>query len=202
MRQTVPVRRRASRQAAAILAVLTLALIISTIASPRPVRAAAAPPAQVLTGPTTPVTAPIITTTPATAPKPTTATTRPTARTTVPVTTRPVASTVPHPVTPVTPAPVVPQPVVPAPRPAVTVPAATLPPAPTTTTTIAPIGGKLPTAPVTVPLQTRGSNAHVSPVFPILSGVGFALAFLIAGARLFVTRPGGRDRRPFGDSPA
>lgn len=62
-------------------------------------------------------------------------------------------------------------------------------------TTIAPIGNSLPVSPVTLPLRTKGSNAHVSPVFAILSGIGFFLALVIVIGRLVVTRPGGRDRR-------
>lgn len=74
---------------------------------------------------------------------------------------------------------------------------ATTPPttAATTTSTIAPLSGG-PVAPATIPLVTRGSNAHVSPVFPILSGAGFFVALMIAGGRFFMTRAGGADRRP------
>ena len=185
---------------AAVLATLTLTVVVWTVASPRPARAATGTPTQISPGPTIPVTRPTPTTTPRTVLR-TTPTTRPTPRTTAPATTRPVRTTVPRTVAPVVPGPVGP-PVTAAPLPPTSLPAATLPAATTTTTTIAPIGGKLPNAPVTVPLQTRGSNAHVSPVFPVLSGIGFGLALLIAGARLFVTRPGGKDRRPLGDSPA
>lgn len=67
---------------------------------------------------------------------------------------------------------------------------------PTTTTTILGIGGRVPAAPVTLPLQTKGSNGHVSPVFAWLSGIGLAIALLIIATRLFVTRPGGKDRAP------
>jgi len=70
-------------------------------------------------------------------------------------------------------------------------------PAPTTTsTTIAAIVGRLPATPATLPLALKGSSAHVSPVFAVLSGVGFFVALLIAAARFFVTRPGGADRQP------
>lgn len=69
----------------------------------------------------------------------------------------------------------------------------TLPP---TTTTIQGIGGRVPVAPATLPLRTAGTNGHVSPVFAWLSGIGFAIAILVAAARLVVTRGGGRDRAP------
>lgn len=69
-------------------------------------------------------------------------------------------------------------------------------PAPTTTTTIAPLGSSLPVSPVTLPLLTKGSNAHVNPVFATLSGIGFLVALVIVAGRLFVTRTGGSDRRP------
>lgn len=75
---------------------------------------------------------------------------------------------------------------------ATTAPASTAPRAPST---IAPLSGG-PVAPATLPLVTKGSNAHVSQVFPILSGAGFFVALVIAGGRLLVTRSGGADRRP------
>lgn len=74
--------------------------------------------------------------------------------------------------------------------------AATTSPPTVTTTTIAPLGNSLPVSPVTLPLVTRGSNAHVNPVFAMLSGIGFFIAVVIVGARLFSTRAGGPDRRP------
>lgn len=74
-----------------------------------------------------------------------------------------------------------------------TLPATTIP---TTTTTIAGIGGKVPVAPVTLPLRTNGSNGHVDPLFAWLSGIGLAIALAFISARLFVTRPGGTDRAP------
>lgn len=70
--------------------------------------------------------------------------------------------------------------------------------APATTTTILGIGGRLPTAPVTLPLHTQSSNGHVNPAFAWLSGAGFAIALILVGYRLFATRPGGRDRAPVG----
>ena len=69
----------------------------------------------------------------------------------------------------------------------------TLPP---TTTTIQGIGGHVPVVAATLPLHTAGTNGHVNPVFAWLSGIGFAIAALIGGARLFVTRGGGKDRSP------
>lgn len=69
-------------------------------------------------------------------------------------------------------------------------------PAPATTTTIVPLGNSLPVSPVTLPLLTKGSNAHVNPVYAILSGIGFLVALVIVAGRLFVTRTGGSDRRP------
>jgi hypothetical protein len=68
--------------------------------------------------------------------------------------------------------------------------------APATTTTIRGINGQIPNAPKTIPLETKGTNGHVDPTFAWLSGIGFAIALLIVGSRLFVTRPGGRDRAP------
>jgi hypothetical protein len=68
--------------------------------------------------------------------------------------------------------------------------------APTTTTTIAGIGDRFTPGPVTLPLQTKGSNGHVDPTLAWLSGVGFALGLLIILGRLVVTRPRGRDRAP------
>jgi hypothetical protein len=59
----------------------------------------------------------------------------------------------------------------------------------TTTTTIAAIGGQLPPAPVTLPLTTKGSNAHVNPLFAWLSGIGFVLAILVILGRFLTSRP-------------
>jgi hypothetical protein len=64
-------------------------------------------------------------------------------------------------------------------------------------TTIAPLGAASTVAPATLPLRTKGSNAHVSPVLAILSGVGFLVALLMIVVRMIVTRPGGPDRRPY-----
>ncbi len=66
-------------------------------------------------------------------------------------------------------------------------PTSTTPPTPTT---IAPIGGHIPVPPSTLPLRTKTQSAHVSPVFPALSGVGFFVAFLIVAGRFVMTRPG------------
>jgi hypothetical protein len=68
-------------------------------------------------------------------------------------------------------------------------PAATVATTTTTTTTIAAIGGRLPPSPVTLPLTTKGSNAHVNPLFAWLSGIGFLVAILVIFGRLFTSRP-------------
>ena len=60
-------------------------------------------------------------------------------------------------------------------------------------TTIAPIGTHLSVPPSTLPLYTKAQNAHVSPVFAALSGVGFFLAAVIMATRFVMTRP--RRRR-------
>jgi hypothetical protein len=82
-----------------------------------------------------------------------------------------------------------------------TVPPVTTTAIPTTTTTIAAIGSQLPAAPNTLPLRTTGTNGHVNPLFAWLSGIGLGTALLMVLARLLITRPGGRDRRPIGDRP-
>ena len=64
------------------------------------------------------------------------------------------------------------------------------------TTTLAGIGDQLTPGAVTVPLQTKGSNGHVDPVFAWLSAIGFAMVLLIVVIRLIITRAGGRDRAP------
>lgn len=73
--------------------------------------------------------------------------------------------------------------------------------APTTTTTIAGISADLGVAPATVPLETKGSNGHVSPVFAWLSAGGLGLALLMVLGRLLFTRQGGKDRSPLGGGP-
>lgn len=72
-----------------------------------------------------------------------------------------------------------------------------LPAGVTPSTTIAPLGKSLPVSPATLPLTTRQTSAHVNPVFAILSGAGFAIGLLMVAARMFVTRRGGADRRPY-----
>ena len=62
-------------------------------------------------------------------------------------------------------------------------PASTIATTTTSTTTIAAIGGRLPPAPVTLPLTTKSSNAHVDPLFAWLSGIGFLVAILIMAGR-------------------
>jgi hypothetical protein len=59
-----------------------------------------------------------------------------------------------------------------------------------TSTTLSPIGGHIPVPPSTLPLRTKAQSAHVSPVFPALSGAGFFVAFAIVAGRLVATRPG------------
>jgi hypothetical protein len=59
----------------------------------------------------------------------------------------------------------------------------------TTSTTIAAIGGHLPLSPSTLPLATKGTSAHVNPIFAMLSGAGFFVALMIVTGRLVITRP-------------
>jgi hypothetical protein len=68
-------------------------------------------------------------------------------------------------------------------------PATTVATTSTTTTTIAAIGGRLPPAPVTLPLTTKGANAHVKPLFAWLSGIGFLVALLVILGRFLTSRP-------------
>jgi hypothetical protein len=77
----------------------------------------------------------------------------------------------------------------------VTRPVTTVAPSTTTSTTLAGLSGG-PTAPATVPLVTKASNGHVNSLFAWLSVAGFGLSALIVAFRLFVTRPGGLDRKP------
>jgi hypothetical protein len=141
----------------------------------------------------TPTTAPNETTVPATAP-PTTAA--------VPTTGPPTTATPPTPTTTSTPTktpgttvPVAPVPttfdvvIPPQTFPVTTVPYITTPTSSTTSTTIAPLGGHVPASPSTVPLTTKGTSAHVSPFFAILSGAGFLVAILIVSGRFISTRP-------------
>ena len=130
------------------------------------------------------------TSTPQTSPAPRTA---PTSAATVPqtapkspATTPSPPATAPHQVTPqpVTPQPVYTPPVVTQPY----VPVATTAAPTTTSTTIAPIGNRLPAPAVTLPLITRGSNGHVNPLFAILSGVGFFVALVIMATTYVLTR--------------
>ncbi len=148
---------------------------------------AGALPAQTSAPTTVPATA--STAAPATTARPTATTVKKASATTKPAT----STTVKAPTTtvPVTAAPVV------VPRTKST--PTTVPPttaAPTTTTTILGIGANLPAPAATIPLHTTGSNGHVDPLLAWLSGVGFALFLLLIAGRLFITRPGGRDRAP------
>jgi hypothetical protein len=62
----------------------------------------------------------------------------------------------------------------------------------TTSTTIAALGGQLPVTPSTLPLRTKATNAHVNPVFAMLSGIGFFIALVIVVGRFWMTRPRAR----------
>jgi hypothetical protein len=66
-------------------------------------------------------------------------------------------------------------------------------PAPTSTS-LPSIRNRIPVPPSTVPLQTRAPSAHISPVFPALSGAGFFLALVIMTTRFVMTRPRRRQR--------
>jgi hypothetical protein len=68
-------------------------------------------------------------------------------------------------------------------------PAPTAPTTSTTSTTIGAIGGRLPPAPVTLPLTTKGSNAHVNPLYAWLSGIGFFVALVVMAGRFVTSRP-------------
>jgi hypothetical protein len=55
--------------------------------------------------------------------------------------------------------------------------------------------GPLPTGsppPSTIPLTTKGQSAHISPIFPVLSGVGVAVVLLVFGTQWVLTRRGRR----------
>ena len=81
-------------------------------------------------------------------------------------------------------------------RPDLTALAAAAPaPAPAPTSTSLPsIRNRIPVPPSTVPLQTRAPSAHISPVFPALSGAGFFVALVIMASRFVMTRPRRRQR--------
>jgi hypothetical protein len=137
----------------------------------------------------TPQTAPQTSTPPKSLPSPAS----PSSAATVPQTTSPPTTGSPPPTAPpltaparVTPQPVYTPPVVTQPYVPVATTAAT---APTTSTTIAPIGNRLPAPAVTLPLITKGSNGHVDPLFAILSGAGFFLALVIMATTFVLTRP-------------
>jgi hypothetical protein len=44
-------------------------------------------------------------------------------------------------------------------------------------------------SPSTLPLATKGTSAHVNPIFAMLSGAGFFVALMIVTGRLVITRP-------------
>ena len=68
-------------------------------------------------------------------------------------------------------------------------------PTPAATTTIAPLGGRLPTPVATVPFETKPQSAHVDPLLAYLSGVGFFVALVIIAVQFLLTRPNRRGRR-------
>jgi hypothetical protein len=126
------------------------------------------------------------TTTPTTTPHPTTSAPQPT---TPPATVPPTPQTTPKATTPVrTTAPATSRGISPA-TVAPLAPTATVATTSTTTTTIAGIGGRLPPAPVTLPLTTKGSNAHVDPLLAWLSGIGFCVVILVIIGRFLTSRP-------------
>jgi hypothetical protein len=59
----------------------------------------------------------------------------------------------------------------------------------TTSSTLASIPNG-PTPPSTLPLQSKQTSAHVSPVFPVLSGIGAAVVAAMLALQWFLTRPG------------
>ncbi len=65
------------------------------------------------------------------------------------------------------------------------------PTTPAPTTTVAAIPGAAP-PPVTVPLALARQSGHVSVVFPILSGLGFAALVAMMVTQYFLTGPGNR----------
>lgn len=178
-------------EAIGLVGALALVVLLGVVFLDAPAARARSLPAQVLEATTA-----LRGTTPATSVAPPSSVTTPTspattvrpAPTTV-ATTRPAPTTAPS-TRPTTPPPV---PSYTTAQPTTTVAATT-----TTSTTIAPLGNSFPATPATLPLRTRGTSAHVNPVFAVLSGIGFLVALLIVSGRLFVTRPGGLDRQPLG----
>ena len=63
-----------------------------------------------------------------------------------------------------------------------------------TSTSLPSIRNRIPVPPSTVPLQTRAPSAHISPVFPALSGAGFFVALVIMASRFVMTRSRRRQR--------
>ncbi len=177
--------------AVGLVGALTLVALLGVTFLDAPPARARSLPTQVLQAttvprPTTPATsvAPPRSVTTPTAPATTVRTAPP--RSTVP-TTRPAPTTTP-PTRPATPPP--------APSYTTAQPTTTVAATTTTSTTIAPLGNSFPATPATLPLRTRGTSAHVNPVFAVLSGIGFLVALLIVSGRLLVTRSGGLDRQP------
>ncbi len=117
--------------------------------------------------------------TPQTLPTPTIVTTPPTVTTAPPVTAPPFS------VTPTT------RRFVPVTQPRVPGPTTTVAATTTTSTTIAPIPAGAP-PPVTLPLASEPQSANISPIFPIMSGIGFFALVALLTAQWFLTRPGRR----------
>ncbi len=63
------------------------------------------------------------------------------------------------------------------------------------TPVVAPIKGRLPSAPSTVPFTTKAQSAHVDPVLAKISLGGLGVAVLIMAVQFVLTRPGRRGRR-------
>ena len=170
--------------AAALAFLLGAGLLAAAVVLGAPQARAGGLPSQVIRPTTSDTTAPTSSTIPVTV-----TLTNPAPTTTVPApatTVRPTATTRPAVVKPVVTAPLTPFTALPTPT--TTIPA--------TTTTIAGIGGKLPAAPVTLPLRTSGTNGHVNPVVARLAGIWFAIVVAVMLGRFFITRRGGRDRAP------
>lgn len=188
MSQTVAMRRWSAAGAIATLLLLASVTALASFFGGGPARASSFPN-QVFG--TNPPTSPASTAPPTSAATPTTSRA---ASTTAPVpTTKAHATATTARTRVVTPTPNT------APRYQYQTPTSLTPTTPSTvapTTTIVGINGQIPAAPVTLPLHTRSSNGHVNPAFAWLSGIGFAVALLLVGSRLYATRPGGRDRAP------
>jgi hypothetical protein len=67
--------------------------------------------------------------------------------------------------------------------------------APTSGSTLVPIGSQLPAPPVTLPLTTKPESSHVDPLLAKLSLAGFALVIVLLFVQTILTRPRRRKRR-------